>query len=142
MRRTTSTATTGIKAAVQAIDPDARSTSCPGVTGGTTGSQRCTTVDQASIAAAGGYDAVMVVAGTDSSTGDRGPRPHHARPAGRQASMISQVEAANPNTIVYLETIGQVDTSRVPGHHPGAAVELLQRRSSRARRWPTSCSAR
>jgi beta-glucosidase len=100
----------GIKAAVQAIDPDATVDYLPGVTGGTTGTT-LTTVDQASIDAAANYDAVIVVAGTDSSTSaeDR-DRASLALP-GAQASMISQVEAANPNTIVYLETVGEVDLS-------------------------------
>ena len=42
----------------------------------------------------------------------RGPRPHHTRPAGR-AGLADQPgrEAANPDTVVYLETMGQVDTS-------------------------------
>ncbi len=100
----------GIKAAVQAIDPDATVDYLPGVTGGTTGAT-LTTVDQASINAAANYDAVIVVAGTDSSTSaEDHDRTSLALP-GAQASMISQVEAANPNTIVYLETVGEVDLS-------------------------------
>jgi beta-glucosidase len=101
---------TGIKQAVQAIDPAAQVDYYPGVTGGTTGAT-LNTVDPASIAAAKNYDAVIVVAGTDSTTGreDR-DRTTLALP-GAQASMISQVEAANPNTVVYLETMGEVDTT-------------------------------
>ena len=100
----------GIKAAVQAINPDATVDYLPGVTGGTTGAT-LTTVDQASITAAANYDAVIVVAGTDSSTSaEDHDRTSLALP-GAQASMISQLEAANPNTIVYLETVGEVDLS-------------------------------
>ena len=101
---------TGIKQAVQAIDPSAQVDYYPGVTGGTRGSS-LNTVDAASIAAAKDYDAVIVVAGTDSSTGaEARDRTSLALP-GAQASMISQLEAANPNTVVYLETMGEVDTT-------------------------------
>jgi beta-glucosidase len=100
----------GIKAAIQAIDPQATVDYLPGVTGGTTGAT-LTTVDQASINAAPNYNAVIVVAGTDSSTSaEDHDRTSLALP-GAQASMISQAEAANPNTIVYLETVGEVDLS-------------------------------
>ena len=101
---------TGIKAAVQAIDPSAQVDYYPGVTGGTTGAT-LTTVDQASVAAAGQYNAVVVVAGTDASTGTEDHDRSTLALPGAQASMISQIEAANPNTIVYLETMGEVDTS-------------------------------
>ncbi len=98
----------GVKAAVQAIDPSATVDYLPGVTGGTNASS-LTTVDQASISAAANYDAVIVMAGTDSTTSaEDHDRTDLALP-GAQASMISQVEAANPNTIVYLETVGEVD---------------------------------
>lgn len=101
---------TGIKSAVQQIDPDAQVDYFPGVTGGTTGSQ-LNTVDQASIAAASKYDAVVVVAGTDFTTSSEDHDRTSLALPGAQSSMISQVEAANPRTIVYLETVGQVDTS-------------------------------
>jgi beta-glucosidase len=100
----------GIKAAVQAINPQAQVDFYPGVTGGTTAATLAT-VDPASIAAAKNYNAVIAVVGTDSSTGTEGvDRGSFALP-GAQASMISQLEAANPNTIVYMETMGDVDTS-------------------------------
>jgi beta-glucosidase len=101
---------TGIKQAVQAIDPSASVDYYPGVTGGTTGS-KLNTVDAASIAAAKNYDAVVVVAGTDFTTGQEAQDRTSISLPGAQASMISQVEAANPNTVVYLETMGQVDTN-------------------------------
>jgi beta-glucosidase len=100
----------GIKAAVQKINPDAQVDFYPGVTGGTTAAQ-LTTVDAASVAAAKNYNAVVVVIGTDSSTGSEGNDRTSLAVPGAQASMISQVEAANPNTIVYMETMGDVDTS-------------------------------
>lgn len=107
----------GLKAAVRAIDPQAQVDYYPGVTGGTTGAT-LTTVDQASVAAAKNYDAVVVVAGTDQTTGsEANDRTSLALP-GAQASMISQVEAANPDTVVYLETMGEVDTSSFAGTTP------------------------
>jgi beta-glucosidase len=107
----------GIKAAVQKIDPDATVDFLPGVTGGTTAAS-LTTVDSASIAAAKNYNAVIAVAGTDFTTGTEGiDRTTLALP-GAQSSMISQLEAANPDTIVYLETMGTVDTSPFAGATP------------------------
>jgi beta-glucosidase len=101
---------TGIKAAVQAINPNAQVDFFPGVTGGTTAA-KLTTVDQASVAAAKSYDAVVVVAATDNTSGTEGVDRGTLALPGAQAAMIQQVEAANPNTIVYLETMGEVDTS-------------------------------
>lgn len=100
----------GIKAAVQAINPNAQVDFYPGVTGGVFASQ-LNTVDQASVAAAKNYNAVVVVAGTDFTTGSEGRDRTTLALPGAQASMISQIEAANPNTIVYLETMGEVDTT-------------------------------
>jgi beta-glucosidase len=100
----------GIKAAVQAINPDAQVDFYPGVTGGTTAAS-LTTVDAASVAAAKNYNAVVAVVGTDASTGTEGVDRTSLALPGAQASMISQLEAANPNTVVYMETMGDVDTS-------------------------------
>ena len=98
----------GVKDAVQAINPNATVDFLPGVTGGTSASS-LTTVDAQSIAAAKGYDAVIVVAGTDGSTSAEDHDRTSLDLPGAQASMISQAEAANPNTIVYLETVGEVN---------------------------------
>ena len=108
---------TGIKSAVQAIDPAATVDYLPGVTGGTTGTT-LTTVDQASIAAAKNYDAVIVVAGTDGTTSSEDHDRTTLALPGAQASMISQAQAANPNTAVYLETVGQVDVSSFQNTSP------------------------
>ncbi|MGN6608045.1 MAG: glycoside hydrolase family 3 C-terminal domain-containing protein [Jatrophihabitans sp.] len=101
---------TGIKTAVQQADPDATVDYFPGVTGGTTASS-LNTVDPATIAAVKGYDAVIVVAGTDFTTSSEDHDRTSLALPGAQSSMISQVEQANPNTVVYLETVGTVDTS-------------------------------
>ena len=99
---------TGIKQAVQAKDPQAQVDFLPGVTGGTT-ARTLTTVDPATIAAVRDYDAVVVVGGTDGSTASEDHDRTTTALPGAQASMISQVEAANPRTVVYLQTVGSVD---------------------------------
>jgi beta-glucosidase len=107
----------GVKSAIQAIDPDATVDYLPGVTGGTNASS-LNTVDQASIAAAANYDAVIVVAGTDSSTSAEDKDRTSLALPGAQSAMISQAEAANPNTVVYLETVGEVDLSGFQANAP------------------------
>ncbi|MBE1492266.1 glycoside hydrolase family 3 C-terminal domain-containing protein [Plantactinospora soyae] len=96
----------GVRAAIRAINPGAVVDHLPGVTPGTLAE-----VDPASVAAAASYDAVIVYAGTD----DRHSREDVDRRTlalpGAQASLISQVAARNPNTVVYLETAGQVDVA-------------------------------
>jgi len=99
---------TGIKAAVLARNPRAQVDFLPGVTGGDTAAQ-LTTVDQATIDAVRGYDAVVAVAGTDGSTASEDHDRTTTALPGAQAAMISQVEAANPRTVVYLQTVGSVD---------------------------------
>ncbi len=110
----------GVKAAIQAVNPGAQVDYMKGFTdAGTSGSNCCTTVDPAAItAAASGYNAVLVVVGTDSSTGQEDHDRTTISLPGNQASLVSQVEAANPNTIVYMETMGLVDTSAFAGTTP------------------------
>jgi beta-glucosidase len=100
----------GLKSAIQAIDPLARVDWYPGVVGGTSASQ-LTTVDPASVNAAAAYDAVVVYVGTDASTGTEAKDRSNIDLPGAQASLISQVAAKNPNTIVYMETDGPVDVT-------------------------------
>ena len=100
----------GIKAVVKARDPQATVDFLPGLTGGTTAAS-LTTVDQASIRAAARYDAVVVVAGTDALTARESMDRDTLDLPGAQADMIRQTEAANPNTIVYLQTVGEVNLS-------------------------------
>jgi beta-glucosidase len=100
----------GIKAAVRAVNPAARVDFYPGVTGGSSAAA-LTTVDRASIAAAKNYNAVVAVAGTDASTGSEARDRTTLALPGAQAAMISRLEAANPDTVVYLETMGEVSTA-------------------------------
>jgi beta-glucosidase len=100
----------GVSAAIHAINPHAVVDWYAGVTGGTQASE-LNTVDPASVAAASKYDAVVVYVGADASTATEGQdRPNVSLP-GAQASLISQVAARNPNTIVYMETGGMEDVT-------------------------------
>jgi beta-glucosidase len=101
----------GIKATVQAIDPDATVDFLPGVTGPGLG-----TVDQASVDAAADYDAVIVYAGTDATTAREDVDRTSLALPGAQADMINQVAAKNPDTVVYMETVGQVDVTSFEPH--------------------------
>jgi beta-glucosidase len=103
----------GIKAAVLAIDPDATVDFLPGTTPG-----NLAQVDPASVAAAAGYDAVIVYAGTDASTAREDVDRTTLALPGAQAELISRVAAANPNTVGYLETTGEVDVTSFEPHVP------------------------
>jgi len=94
----------GVKAAVQAIHPQAVVDFYPGVN-----PETLAEVDPASVAAAANYDAVIVYAGDDERHSREDVDRKDLALPGAQAALISQVAARNPNTIVYLETVGQVD---------------------------------
>src|SRR5262249_18071584 len=107
----------GIKSAIQAIDPSAQVDYMKGFTGtGTNAGNCCTAIDPAAVSAAADYDYVVVYAGMDSiaSNGTTGTedrdRTSLALP-GLQGQLISQVSAANPNTVGVMETIGPQDVS-------------------------------
>jgi len=82
-----------------------------GFTGTGTRANQLTAVDPAAVAAAAGYDAVIVYAGTDSSTATEDHDRTTLQLPGAQNQLIQQVSAANPNTIVYMETVGPIDVS-------------------------------
>ncbi|WP_433366659.1 glycoside hydrolase family 3 C-terminal domain-containing protein [Actinoplanes sp. CA-142083] len=75
-------------------------------------------VDPAAVKAAKDYDAVIVYAGTDRETASEDHDRATLALPGAQAELIRQVAAANPRTIVYLETVGQVDVSPFAGQVP------------------------
>ncbi|RKQ92165.1 beta-glucosidase-like glycosyl hydrolase [Solirubrobacter pauli] len=100
----------GIKKAVQAINPNATVDLWRGFTNGTN-IGTATTVDPAAVAAASGYDQVVVYAGTDLSTANEDQDRTSILLPGAQDALINQVAAANPSTTVYMETIGPVDIS-------------------------------
>jgi len=61
------------------------------------------------------YDAVVVYAGTDATVAaEDTDRTDLALPYG-QADLAAEVAARNPNTVVYLETVGQVDLGALDG---------------------------
>jgi beta-glucosidase len=93
----------GIKAAVESIDPQATVDYLPGL------SADHGTVIAGDVAATKDYDAVLVYAGTDNKTADEDTDRTSLALPGAQSQLIEQVADANPNTVVYLETMGQVD---------------------------------
>jgi beta-glucosidase len=113
---------TGIKNAVQAINPNAAVDFIRGFTGTSdTTPTCCSTIDPAALTAItnGGYDAVLVVVGTDGSLAsptcvgcgtESSDRTAITLP-GAQSSLINQVAAVNPNTIVYMQTLGPMDVT-------------------------------
>jgi len=111
----------GIKAAIPNATVDFR----PGIIPGAVDE-----VDPAAVAAAATYDVVVVCAGTDDATASEDHDRTSLALPGAQAELISRVAAANPHTIVYLETVGQVDLPKAPailwssynGQQQGAAL--------------------
>jgi len=98
----------GIQAAVRAINPSASVTWISGFTKGAFGVPK---LDAAMLATVAGYDLVVVHAGTDGATAaEDGDRRDLNLPSD-QTALIGQVVAHNPNTVVYLETVGQVEVS-------------------------------
>ena len=113
---------TGIKDAVQAINPGATVDFIRGYTGtSNTTPNCCSTIDPSAITAIqnGGYNAVVVVAGTDGSLAspscvgcgtESSDRTDITLP-GAQSSLINEVAQANPNTIVYMQTLGPMNVT-------------------------------
>ena len=101
----------GIKSAIQAINPDAQVDFYKGFTDTGTTAASLQHVDQAAVDAAANYNDVIVYAGTDPSAGTEGVDRTSLDLPGAQASLISQVAAKNPNTVVYMETMGEVNVS-------------------------------
>jgi beta-glucosidase len=93
----------GISQAVKAIDPQATVDYLPGL------SADHNTVIAEDVAKVKGYDAVVVYVGTDNKTADEDTDRTSLALPGAQAQLVEQVAAANPRTVAYLETMGQVD---------------------------------
>ncbi|HET7314662.1 glycoside hydrolase family 3 C-terminal domain-containing protein [Salinisphaera sp.] len=103
----------GLRAAVKAINGNATVDCYPGVTG-----DDFNTVDSASVAAASTHDAVVLYVGTsDKTAAEAADRPNLALP-GAQPDLIQQVAARNPNTVVYIESIGPVNVSTIRDEVP------------------------
>ncbi len=98
----------GIKAEIQAIDPSAQVDFYNGFTSGDA-ADTLASVDPAAVSAASGYNYVIADVGTDWSTSGEGIDRGSLALPGAQAQLVSDVEAANPNTIVAMQTSGDVD---------------------------------
>lgn len=105
----------GVKAAVQAVNPAATVDHLDGLTADQSG------VVAGDVEATAGYDAVVVYVGTDNKTADEDTDRTSLDLPGAQAQLIEQVAAKNPNTVVYMETMGQVD---VRSFEPDVAAVL------------------
>ncbi|HBF35858.1 MAG TPA: hypothetical protein DDW50_00880 [Firmicutes bacterium] len=102
----------GIKNAIQAINPNATVTFYKGFTGTGTSASGLTTVDTTAVAAAAAANVVIVYVGTDSGTSQEASDRSNINLPGAEASLITQVAAqGNPNTIVVMETVGEVDVT-------------------------------
>jgi beta-glucosidase len=94
----------GLRTAIRAINPAATVDFLPGVPSISTGP-----VDPGAVTAAAGYDLAVVYAGTDAGTAAEDTDRADLALPGAQAELIRRVAAANPHTVAYLETGGQVD---------------------------------
>ncbi len=104
----------GLNADIKAINPAAQVDYYPGFIGGNNAGT-LTTVDPNAVAAAAGYNDVIVVVGTDASTsGESYNRSSIAMP-GAQAQLIAQVAARNPNTVAVMNTAGPVTVGGLEG---------------------------
>ncbi|MBA8823727.1 beta-glucosidase [Saccharopolyspora lacisalsi] len=96
----------GIKAAIESVNPRAVVDHLPGTAPGTKHQLNTETVAEAA-----NYDTAVVYAGTDGTTAqEEKDRESLALPK-PQTALINEVAAKNPNTVVHMETIGQVDVS-------------------------------
>lgn len=96
----------GVQQAIQAINPQARVDHLPG-----SAADDPNEPNADSIAEAAQYDAVIVHATTDGETAREEKDREDLRLPGPQTELIKEVAARNPNTVVYLETVGQVDVT-------------------------------
>jgi beta-glucosidase len=103
----------GLDAAIRRVNPEATVDYLPALAGGPSGR-----VDPDTVRAVAGYDLVVLEAITtkDTAAEDR-DRTGLALP-GEQAAAIHAVAAANPRTVVYLQTAGPVDVSGFEGAVP------------------------
>jgi beta-glucosidase len=110
----------GIKAAIQAINPSAQVDFYEGFTSGDAAST-LTNIDQNAVAAAANYNYVIVDAATDWSTALEDVDRTSLNLPGAQAQLIQEVAAKNPNTIVAMQTVGDVNVASFQGSVPAIA---------------------
>lgn len=97
----------GVKRAIERINPRATVDYLPG-----TDPQDPTRVNADSIRKASDYDTVLVYAGTDDNHAKEEKDRETLRLPDPQTELIESVAQRNPNTAVYLETVGAVDVTR------------------------------
>jgi beta-glucosidase len=96
----------GIKKAVQEINPNAEVDHLSGLT-----SEELDELDEAAIDTAADYDAVIVYVGDDERHSREDVDRESVVLPGVQGALVSRVAEKNPNTIVYMETVGMVDVT-------------------------------
>lgn len=96
----------GLRRAIKAVNNNATVDCYPGVTG-----DDFDTVDADSAQAASTHDAVVLYVGTSDQTAGEAADRQSLKLPGAQAELIDQVASANPNSVVYIESIGPVDVS-------------------------------
>ena len=105
----------GIKSAIEAINPDATVTFYKGFTDSGTQASQLNTIDPAAVEADAQADVVIAYAGTDSGTAnEQGDRSTLELP-GAQTELLKQLVAANPKTIVVMETISPNEVHEFDG---------------------------
>jgi beta-glucosidase len=113
----------GIKTAVQAINPGAVVDYVNGFTSvrpdnGGQYSAAIMEIDEAAVQATGNYDAVIVYIGDDKSNAAEEADRVAVNAPGAQETLVTQVAARNPNTVVYMESIGQFDLAAFKNQVP------------------------
>jgi len=93
----------GLKSAIQAINPNAQVDFIAGTAG-----QRGAVVP-ADVAATANYDAAVVVVGNDHTDASEDKDRTTLTLPNSQEALVNAVAGANPNTIVYSQTIGQIN---------------------------------
>ena len=104
----------GIKRAVLSINPDAEVIFHPGFTAvderrAFSQAASLTEIDPQAVKIAEEADVAIVYVGTDRSVATEGRDRDDLRLPGAQGELAALVGKANPNTIVYMETIGMVE---------------------------------
>ncbi|MDR7302871.1 glycoside hydrolase family 3 C-terminal domain-containing protein [Haloactinomyces albus] len=94
----------GIKTAIKAINPDAVVDYLPGTAPGTEHQLNTETV-----AKSANYDTAIVYAGTGEETASESNDRENLTLPKPQTTLINEVAGKNPNTVVYMETVGTVD---------------------------------
>ena len=103
----------GLRAAILALNPEARIDHLPGVT-----SEALDQIDAASVEAVANYDVVIVYLGDDARHSSEDLDRNSLALPGAQAALASAVAARNSKTIVYLETAGAVDVASFQAQVP------------------------